>query len=1321
MMKLKKHSLTLLKVAAPAVLCAMALAAPHSAAPSLERFLNPVVKNANGGYASPSYATQADAQQAAIDLNIQLTGEGSVLLKNKDNALPLAKATEKVTVFGSAQGSLQGGQGNVRGVLADDGFVVNATIINENSLPKDDEEISAALGEFTDVAVILLKRGGGEGSDLSIKTNEAANDAEENNGWAHKALATDAEGKAFKHNQMLTKAELEMIELAKKKCTKVVVLLNTSNAMEMFNLQNDPNIDSIMFIGRPGNNGLKAVPKLLSGEMNPSGKLADTWDKDFSANPTWYNSLANAQNQAQTNTYITPDGKKASKIELHGVDYSEDIYLGYKYSETVYEEIRSGNLSYTNGVLAVGTGSQEQADAWYADNVVYPFGSGLSYTSFEIGAPQIDHAILKASQVNSSLGAPAEVKTVKVSVKVTNTGEVAGKEVVEIYNKAPYTRGGIEKAAVSLVGYGKTGLLAPGASETLEIEVNLQDLASYDYKDANDNGFVGYELEAGKYDLIAANTSHCSASNNKATLEIAADSTLALDDFSDNLISNVFSSGRSQSLRTNDNDWNGDGVIDSEDKMFTEEQVLLSRKDMVATMPKGNKTTVVEGVYSGGYVVTKEFADLMDYYASYNLNYWKETIPYFSITKEDGYKKDEKFGLAGTKKVFQATKDQPAIKELTMDGVFETIGEHVYYNNVIYRVTKALDTLNFTVEEKNVASKDYAVGDFVSFPSVNGWTGAVTINNVRITKAVTAGTQFNTRSNCQNVNPSMRLVTSGEEANVVVVQPADYIALFASEIDEQNSGDYVYSDKIFTDDVNGYLGFNNGYDVTAEMLEGWSQMPSSAAQKEAIDAKPDEWIWFTDMNGIDFFAEEYVIESGKFAGKTNKEAWIEFMNEWTWDDIALACWQGGNNGSRVENLGIPWGGIQDSPTSFWGTYSWCCNTTIAQTWNTELGYEQGAVVASLALFKKAQSGHINNNYNGTRSTTTGDEWLNPAINTHRTPFSGRNNEYYSSDGYHAGKFAAAVVKGIQDRGVSSHLKHMFLNDQETNRNSGDLFAWVSEQAIREVYIKPFQMAIQEGGAEGAMSAFARIGAVPTPVSGAMCNALVHEEWGSAGFMFHPDMYSPQSNVSPEDLMLRTGHFHAPGGNNANTQAGVVDNKTYSGKWDANYDNPLTGEKGGVYIGKDDEATGQERYYSNNQWYIVRFGAMLMYNEYANNSHALNGLKAYLTTDSGSFYGFTAGVAATIDLQGIAGAGHLLSNFSATGLPEGLVLSESGVITGTVAEAGVHDVTVSFTADGWIPMTVNIKIQVVPAGVVVINVEINEDGDLIVTYSDGTTK
>ena len=161
-------------------------------------------------------------------------------------------------------------------------------------------------------------------------------------------------------------------------------------------------------------------------------------------------------------------------------------------------------------------------------------------------------------------------------------------------------------------------------------------------------------------------------------------------------------------------------------------------------------------------------------------------------------------------------------------------------------------------------------------------------------------------------------------------------------------------------------------------------------------------------------------------------------------------------------------------------------------------------------------------------STTGEQWLNPAVNFHRTPFSGRNNEYYGQDGYHAGWFAQAVVRGIQSKGVGSHLKHMFLNDQETNRNQGDLMAWVSEQAIREIYVKPFQMGIQEGEAEGAMSAFARIGSVPTPVNYNMCELLVRTEWGANDFFFHPDMYSPQSNVASEDLMLRTGHNHAPG-------------------------------------------------------------------------------------------------------------------------------------------------------------------------------------------------
>ncbi len=1369
-MKFKNKRQSLLKVASPFMVAALACA-PMVAALS-SRSIS-VAEAANGGYAKPAYATEQEAKDAAQDINIQLTAEGSVLLKNKDAALPLNKATQKVTVFGASASSLQGGTGNVATYLGDDGFTVNPTIMTETAAAAE----GASVGEYSDVAVVVLKRGGGEGSDLAVKTSEVAADATENNGWEHEALAKGSDDTEYKHNQMLTAAEIAMINVAKAQCEKVVVLLNTSNAMEMFNLQNDADIDSIMFIGRPGANGLRAIPKLLSGEVCPSGKLADTWDKDFTSNPTWYNSIANVQNQAGTNSYVTPDGKAATKtVATHGIDYSEDIYLGYKYSETIYEEIVSGNLSYVGKKLQKTTtpGGLAQADEWYQDNVVYPFGSGLSYTTFNIGTPVLSRSNLSAAQVNSTHVASgadieAEVKTIDVTVQVTNTGTVAGKEVVQIYSKAPYTHGGIEKSAVVLIGYAKTNLLQPGKSQTLTITVNLQDMASYDYADANSNSFKGYELEAGAYSIIAANTSHCSQSENKATLTIADDAKLELDDFSGNQVENLFSSGRSQSLRTNNNDWNGDGVIDGEDKMFTEEQVLLSRKDMVGTKPAGLKTNIVDeeghvlenlpefsetatynigdavkvttittgvtggsevkyykftsahaagafseaevepltGSFSGGYVVTQKFADLIDYYAGYQLNTWKTQYAYFDVSVD--YKQNDLIGIADSKTVVKATKDMAAPREVTLTGDFSTINEYVRYGGTVYKITKALDLLEFEINSgvDGKASKDYPAGAYVTYQSTNSRTGVVSTSNVRTTTAVKQGTSFSTRSNCTAVNASMRIVTSGDNANAEVVSAEDYLALFTVNAGIENVGSYLYSDKLFTDDVNGYLGNNNGYDVTREMMEGWSQIADTAAQTAAKEAAGDSWILFNDMNGIDYYAPEYKITSGKLAGLTNKTAWRKFMNQWTWNDFFTACWYGGNNGNAVANLGIPVGGVADSPTSFNGTYTWCCNTTIAQTWNTELGFKQGQVTASMGLFK-----NIN-------TATKREQWLNPAINTHRTPFSGRNNEYYSSDGFHAGWMAASVVKGIQSCGVGSHLKHMFLNDQETNRNSGDLMAWVSEQAIREVYVKPFQMGIQEGGAEGAMSAFARIGAVPTPVSFNMVKSLVREEWGATGFFFHPDMYSPQANVSSEDLMLRTGHNHAPGGNNTTNQ-GTAANNTYSGRWDPDYDNPLTGTKGGVYIGRNNEATGQEIYYSNNQWYVVRDSALLMYNEYANQGHSQNGITvSQYVLDN--YYTAFVGAKTKIDLGfDQVDASHEAVYELVGDLPEGLTFnSATGVISGTTTQTGSFNVTINVVIDRWIKASASTTIVVGHQGIA--STTVNENGELIVTYTDGTTE
>ena len=362
---------------------------------------------ANDGHAAPAFKTKEEALAAAQDLNERLTGEGSVLLKNTANALPMAKA-DGVTVFGSASQALQGGTGKVDQVLKDAGFKVNTTVITETTAA---DATAATVEGNKKVGIVVLKRGGGEGSDLAVATNELADDANENDGWEHKRLAINKAGKEVKHNQMLTAAEIAMIKKADQLCEKVVVVLNTSNAMEMYNLQNDEAVDSILWIGRPGTTGLKALPKLLTGEWNPSGKLVAEWYKDFTADPTWYNSIANVQNDAGSNSYILADGSQASSIGLHGVDYSEDIYIGYKYYETVYAEILAGNLSYntstkalTENATAASGDHTAAADAWYGDNVVYPFGYGLSYTSFEMNIISQSVTQLAAADISSSIG-----------------------------------------------------------------------------------------------------------------------------------------------------------------------------------------------------------------------------------------------------------------------------------------------------------------------------------------------------------------------------------------------------------------------------------------------------------------------------------------------------------------------------------------------------------------------------------------------------------------------------------------------------------------------------------------------------------------------------------------------------------------------------------------------------------------------------------------------------------------------------------------------------------------------------------------------------
>ena len=438
------------------------------------------------------YATLAEEQVAAEELAILIEQEGAVLLKN-DSALPLRKAENRVSVFGtgsynlvhSGSGSGAGSVGNngvafktLEASLEKAGFRLNQTLVNlygtyagaDKEMPVSylTNTISSTYKSYGDAAIITLSRVGGEDQDLMSHDVPGHSDPND-------------------HELMLLDNEKDLIRHVKKYFDKVIVLINSSNVMQIADLAEEKTaenlgVDAILWIGGVGNSGAMAVGSLLTGEANPSGKTVDLWPKDFAKLPSWTNYATQSQN-------IDADGNRmdAAIYNEEGVDtgyrvveYREGIYNGYRFYETAYADA-----------------ADDEKEAAY-ENVLYPFGFGLSYTAFawELADTAGETAITAPDQ------------TLTISVKVTNVGDVAGKDVVQLYSNPPYTAGGIEKAAANLVGFAKTDLLAPGESQIVSISVVAQDLASFDWDDFNGNDFYGYELEAGDYILSACRDSH---------------------------------------------------------------------------------------------------------------------------------------------------------------------------------------------------------------------------------------------------------------------------------------------------------------------------------------------------------------------------------------------------------------------------------------------------------------------------------------------------------------------------------------------------------------------------------------------------------------------------------------------------------------------------------------------------------------------------------------------------------------------------------------------------------------------------------------------
>ncbi len=457
-----------------------------------------IINNMFGDKYYISDETLADSETLTEDI----AEEGMVLLKNDDNALPLTDVT-KLNVFGwSSTNPIYGGTGSgsvdtstaislLQG-LEDAGYELNTEIsdfyvnyrsdrpqvemngqdwtIPEPTIAEYEEAgIFESAKEFSDTAVIVIARTGGENADLPTSITDEATFSNEGTGWNAVSGVTYTTNEddidPSKSYLELSNRETAMVERVTSEFDNVIVVINSANAMELGWLDEYDSINGAIWCAGPGQTGFEALGEIMNGTVNPSGHLVDTYVYDLLSIPA-INYVADLRYDNMNEVVnASPDGWLYASFN----NYVEGIYVGYKYYETAAAE---GTIDY--------------------DAVVqYPFGYGLSYTTF-------DQQITDLTDDGT---------TITLSVEVTNTGDVAGKDAVEIYFTPPYTNGGIEKAEVNLIQFGKTGTIEPGESETVEISFAKEDMASYDYSGIKAEGGA-YVLEAGEYVISARSDSH---------------------------------------------------------------------------------------------------------------------------------------------------------------------------------------------------------------------------------------------------------------------------------------------------------------------------------------------------------------------------------------------------------------------------------------------------------------------------------------------------------------------------------------------------------------------------------------------------------------------------------------------------------------------------------------------------------------------------------------------------------------------------------------------------------------------------------------------
>lgn len=542
---------------------------------------------AEGAYES-AYDTADEATKAAEAVCEEIENEGIVLLKNDDDALPLDVKTEnKISLFGVCSVDFYwGGTGsgavevdasmNLNQLFTDAGFSVNQTLWDfyESGAAKSyrngagsntngdadfslgeapqsvyqSANVASSYSSYNDAAIVVIGRLGGEGADLPRTMQNYG-------------------GSADKHYLELTDDELDMLNAVKEAgFKKTILMLVTGNAMELGNLD-ELGVDACLWVGYCGSTGMKSIVNVISGTVNPSGKTVDTYVTDNLAAPA----------------VVNMGDFKYTNGNYYYVTYSEGIYVGYRYYETRYED------------KVTGRGSA--GDFNYEEEVVYPFGYGLSYTDFSWSALELTE----------------KDGTYTASITVTNTGDMAGKDVVELYFQSPYTeydvQNGIEKSAVELLGFAKTEMIEPDASDTVEITFTLEDMKSYDAY-----GQRTYILEAsgkdGGYYVTAATDSHQAVNNILAAkgYEVAAAENMTKEIEVPELV--IYSTEKTTG-ETVGNRFDFADLTSEDCLAYDETFKYLTRSDWTGTMPQSYATGTADTASdnAGGKQLTRTASD----------------------------------------------------------------------------------------------------------------------------------------------------------------------------------------------------------------------------------------------------------------------------------------------------------------------------------------------------------------------------------------------------------------------------------------------------------------------------------------------------------------------------------------------------------------------------------------------------------------------------------------------------------------------------------------------------------------------------------------